>query len=738
MRFYNKIKKLKYRGVSLNVLFITGISLIFLLSVLSLAILASNGIVNMGKFASKISEKYIRSSASSLFLEKTRKKAEEYSNTFDEASDMADLLAVQLSTAWDNLQYYKFPDSFLLDYTDISQKKADAAISGVLKNNLRFSYWGDSSKLPPELQKKIFYFSNYFRLIEYIEDTSRYYLDCWISFKNDKYYMSYSDISENTYVKLPTKKTLNQFFRPDTIPRHGNWTDVYRDIGGKLVVSTFKNIIDNTGKTVGLAGLDIDIKNLLKKILKSNSSNRKEQRRKSSLNNELEPFSFVINGRDSKLIAFPNENYVYFGLPAQNIKDYDYRQELNIKLSDSKKSEIRKIAKIIQEKNEGFTTLKMEDKEYIVAFSKIAGNNWVFGVIYPVKLLFSSITEIRRELNKSGKYLTLKFILIGVFFLLLSAFLVTKFFNKYVLAPILELRKGVLKLGDGHFDTKLEETGVLEVKGLTRSFNKMKDELKNYMKELESEIVERKHLETEIEVAKKIQRSTLPRTSTIFLRDEFDLYGKLFSSGAIARDCYDFFYLKKNRIALLIADVSGKGKISAAFYMAVLKSTIRDICLQKSENPAKALDHVNRFLSDEYKVGMYVSLFLVYYDLDTGKMQYGNAGHYTALQMKKSGEYQRLGSFGNNLLGSISGASYKFEEKTLDIDDTLFLYTDGVIKATSKNGGYYGEDRLISFLLNKRELGSEMLSKSLFDDIKLFEGGNKSDDITMLIFKRKK
>ncbi len=737
MGFYNKINKLKYRGVSLNVLFITGISFIFLLSVLSLAILASNGIESLGKFASKISEKYIRSSASSLFLEKTRKKAEEYSNTFDEASDMADLLAVQLSTAWDNFQYYKFPDSFLLDYTDISQKKPDAAISGVLKNNLRFSYWGDSDKLPPELQKKIFYFSKYFRLIKYIDDNSRYYLDCWISFRNEKYFMSYSDVSDNTYGKLPKRKTLDHFFRPDTVTKHGNWTDVYRDVGGKLVVSTFKNIIDKSRKTVGLTGLDIDISNLLKRLLKSNSSNEKEQKKKSSLNKGLEPFSFVINGRDSKLIAFPNENYTYFGLPAQNFKDYDYRQELNIKLRDSKNSDIRKIAKMMQEKNEGFTTLKMDNKEYIVAFSNIVGNNWVFGVVYPFKQLFSSITEIQLELNKSGKLLTFKFILIAVFFLLLSAFLVTKFFNKYVLDPIIELRKGVLKLGEGHYDTKLEETGVLEVKGLTRSFNKMKIELKNYMKELESEVVERKHLETEIEMAKKIQRSTLPRTSTIFKRDEFDLYGKLFSSGIIARDCYDFFYLKKNRIALLIADVSGKGKISAAFYMAVLKSTIRDICLQESENPAKALAHVNRFLCDEYKVGMFVSLFLIYYDLDTGTIQYGNAGHYTALHMKKSGEYQRLGSFGNNLLGSISGASYKFEEKTLDIEDTLFLYTDGVIKATSNNGGYYGEDRLISFLSDKRELGSELLSQSLFKDIKLFEGGNNSDDITMLIFKRK-
>ena len=108
------------------------------------------------------------------------------------------------------------------------------------------------------------------------------------------------------------------------------------------------------------------------------------------------------------------------------------------------------------------------------------------------------------------------------------------------------------------------------------------------------------------------------------------------------------------------------------------------------------------------------------------------------MQIKKNGEYQRLGSFGNTVLGSSSDAAYKFEEKTLDVEDTLFLYTDGVIKATAQNGDYYGEDQLISFLLKRRGLGSEQLCQSLFDNIKLFEGGDNTDDITMLIFKRMK
>ena len=737
MTFINSIKKLKFRGVSLNVLFIVGLSVIFLLSVVSLAMVASNGIERLGKFAAKISEKSIRVGASFLFLEKAIQKAEEYSYDFKEASNMIDLLAVQVGTAWDNFQYYRFPDNFQLKYTETSRKKPDAAIFGNLKKNQRFLYWGGDKRLSPILQKKIFYFSRYLRLIRCAENNCEHYRSSWISFRDEKYFMSYLYASENIYADLPGRKTLGRFFQSRKIGKHGKWTDVYRDMTGKLIVSIYKKIIDFSGKTVGLVGLSVDVDRLLSDTLTSSFFDEEVLEKIPSLNEGVLPFSFVINGNDSKLVAFPNKYYTSFGLPMQNFQDYDYRQKLKIKLEESEYSDVRKIAKMMRRKNEGSSFITLKNQEYLVAFSKISCNNWVFGVVYPVKQLFSSITESQREMNKSGRHLAVKFILIAVFFLLLSVFLVAKFFNKYVLDPIIVLRKGVLTLGKGNFDSKLAETGILEVKGLTRSFNKMKEGLKNYMEKLESEVIERKTLETEIEVAQKIQKSILPRVSAIFQRKEFDIYGELFLAKVIAGDCYDFFYLKKNKIGLLIADISGGGGISAAFYMTVLKSTIRDICLQEPQNPAKALAHVNRFLCNEYKVGMYVSLFLVYYDLDTGIIQYGNAGHYTALQIKKNGEYLRLGSFGNTVLGSSPNRLYKFEEKTLDIEDTLFLYTDGVVKATSKRGAYYGEDRLISFLLDVRELDSKQLCQALLKDIKFFDGGKSSDDITMLIFKRK-
>ena len=740
MSFTKNIKKFNSRNISLSLLFITGLSIIFLLSMTSLTTIASNSVESLSRFAAQISEKSIRAGESFLFTEKTKRKAEEYSNAFDEASDMVNLFAVQLNIAIDNYQYYNFPNSFQLNYTDNIPQKPNAPISGSLKNNLRFLYWGDNNKLPINIQRKIFYISNYFQVIMNIESLKKYHFTSWASFREEKFLIEYSGVRsfKSIYVPFPKKETLNNFFQPKGVTLRHNWSDVYRDITGKLVVSTYNEIINADKRTIGLVGIDVDVNKLLRDILENSSPDENELKNSPSSTKVLTPFTFVINGSNGKLIAFPTKNYASFGLSEQNFQNYDYRQRLETKLDKSKYSDVRKIAKIMRNEKEGCSTIKLKNEEYLIAFSKISCNkNWVIGVVHPVKQLISSIAKTRNKINKHGRKLTFNFILIAIFFSLLAIFLIIKIFNKYVLKPIHVLRKGVFEMGLGNFDSKLAKTGILEIKGLTKSFNKMKNELKTYMKKLEIKIVERKTLEMEIDVAKRIQQSILPHVSTIFQRDEFDLYGELFSSKAIAKGCYDFFYLKKNKIAVLVADISGGAGISAAFYMATLKSTIRDICLQQSQDPAKALTYVNRFLCDEYKVGMYVSLFLAYYDLDTGIIQYGNAGHYAVLQIKRNGEYHKLGSFENPALGSLPNAAYKFGEKVLDVEDTLVFYTNDIVKATSKNGNCYGENRFTSFLLNKKELNSKQICQSLYKDIKLFKNDSNPDDITILIFKRK-
>ena len=725
-------KKQKVRGISLNLLFTTGLSIIFLLSVASLVVIASNSIDSLGQFAQQVSEKSLKSGASFLFLEKNRKKAEQYSRIFNEASDLASLLSVQLTLGWENFPYYIFPDNFHLKYTKNLEDSPDAPMAGVLSNKLRFCYWGDKKVLPMELQKKIYYFGHNFELIKYINDKNKYYLSCWITFSNEKYFLLYSNSDDDIMKDLPDRKTLNNFFQPKTIPKNGNWTDVYRDISGKFIVSTYKDILGASGRTVGLVGVDVDVDKLLKSILVDEITNSEKIKASNA------SFSFVFSRNNGRLIAFPHDYYKLFDLPEQDFNDYEYRQELNVKITDSKNDSIKELLKHTNENSNGILEIELNDENYLLVFSRVIDNNWVLCYLYPENLLFTSVNKTRLTMKSNARDLAVLFIVIAILFLVLSAFLVTRFFNRSVLKPVITLQEGVQKLGDGCFDSKLEERGILEVKGLTRSFNRLKFDLKNYMKKLEDEVSQRRSLETEIEIAQQIQYSSMQHVSAIFQRDEFDIYAELYPAKIIAGDCYDFFYLKKNKIALLVGDVSGRGEISAAFYLAALKSTIRDVCLQKSEDPAEALVKINRILCEEFKVEMYVSLFLIYYDIDLGMLQYGNAGHYTALAVTKNGEYERIGSFGNTVLGSSMDAVYKSEKKELGLEETVFLYTDGVIKAGSENGSYYGEDKLISFIVDNRQHTSKEICDLLYQDIAKFENNNSKDDKTMLSFKRRK
>ncbi len=725
-------KKHKVRGISLNLLFTTGLTIIFALSVASLVVIASNSVDSLGKFAQQVSEKSLKSGASFLFLERNRKKAEEYSRVFNEASDLASLLSIQLSSGWKNLPYYIFPDNFHLKYTKIPQNSKDAAIAGILNNKLKFCYWGDKNKLPLELQQKIYYFSNYFKMIKYINDKSKCYLSGWITFSKEKYFLLYSNSDNNILEDLPDRKTLDHFFQPKTIQKNGRWTDVYRDISGKFIVSTYKDILNESGRTVGLVGVDVDVDRLLKSILIDEIADSEKIKTSNA------SFSFVFSKNSGRLIAFPDDYYELFSLPEQNFKDYEYRQELNVKITDSKNTEIRELLKNTEENDDGILELILDDESYLLVFSRVTANNWVLCYIYPEKLLFTSVYNTRLAMNKNARNLTLLFIAIAVLVLVLSAFLVSRFFNRSVLNPVIALQEGVLKLGDGCFDSKLEERGILEVKGLTRSFNRLKYDLKNYMKKLENEISQRRSLETEMELAQQIQHSSLQHVSAIFQREEFDIYAELYPAKIIAGDCYDFFYLKKNRIALLVGDVSGQGEISAAFYMAALKSTIRDMCLLKPDDPAEALLKINRILCEEFKVEMNVSLILIYYDIDLGILQYGNAGHYTALTVDKNGAYKRIGSFGNTVLGSSIDTVYKSGKTELGVDETVFLYTDGVIKAGSESGSYYGEDKLISFIVKNRQHRAKEICNLLYQNIVEFENNKSKDDKTILFFKRLK
>jgi sigma-B regulation protein RsbU (phosphoserine phosphatase) len=242
-------------------------------------------------------------------------------------------------------------------------------------------------------------------------------------------------------------------------------------------------------------------------------------------------------------------------------------------------------------------------------------------------------------------------------------------------------------------------------------------------------------MESEVRIARHIQESLLPRTFPPFPdHPELSLFASNIPAKEVAGDFYDFFFIDEERLVLTIADVSGKG-IPAALFMAVCRTLLKDVCLEV-DDPAIALARVNRALCQDNDACMFVTLYLAYYEVATGRLTFANAGHEEALLLDPSGSAKPFGRMGDIALGVVCDQSYRRGEVRLARGETLFLYTDGVHEAFSPAAEPYGRKRLGRLLSKAHHLPVEELAGAVLTDLATFQQDRQHDDITLLVLRR--
>lgn len=239
--------------------------------------------------------------------------------------------------------------------------------------------------------------------------------------------------------------------------------------------------------------------------------------------------------------------------------------------------------------------------------------------------------------------------------------------------------------------------------------------------------------ESELSIASQIQKNILPSTFPAFPEHtEFDIYASMTPAKEVGGDFYDMFLIDENNLAILIADVSGKG-VPASLIMMTAKSLIKNTAL--SGNSAEnVFNIVNRFLCDGNTSNHFITAWFGILDLKTGVIEYVNAGHNPpVIYSKKEDKYSYLKSNANLILAIMDDTEYEKNEIALDIGDKILLYTDGVTEATSDKDELYGENRLLEFLNNHKEDSVTGTIKGIKQDIDKFIGSAEQfDDITML------
>ena len=354
-------------------------------------------------------------------------------------------------------------------------------------------------------------------------------------------------------------------------------------------------------------------------------------------------------------------------------------------------------------------------------------------------------TELDQQIQKINKISINIFIKLGASFfvilvlsIILTAIIGSKFAKK-IAQPIVGFKDAVKKIGKGEFNIHVNDhTGTRETAELAETFNTLCTDLAGYIAKLKKEIAARTAMENEIKVAKKVQKSLVPRVTKEFNNDYFSLYSKLFPAKEVSGDFYDFFFhgADKNTLVFLVADVSGKG-IPAALFMGIAKTIIKNISLLcETIDPGEVLAQANSVLCQDNDEFMFVTAFLACYKLDTGDLSYANAGHHQAIRINKGNCFEKFGNMNSSALGFELGQKYTNGSIKVNIGEKVILYTDGITDALLKDK-VYGQERFDKILIDNSELSSESLCKLILEDVKSFQKGKLFDDITMLVFARK-
>lgn len=251
----------------------------------------------------------------------------------------------------------------------------------------------------------------------------------------------------------------------------------------------------------------------------------------------------------------------------------------------------------------------------------------------------------------------------------------------------------------------------------------------------QAETQKTERIATELNLASNIQTNMLPNIFPAFPeRKEFDIFATMDPAKEVGGDFYDFYMIDENHLALVIADVSGKG-IPAAMFMMASKIMISNISTFGAHDPALILEKTNQQITATNKSDMFVTVWLGIIDLATGKMTCANAGHeYPCL--KQNNQFTLLKDKHGLVVGGIENSKYKNYEIDLQEGDSLFVYTDGVAEATNSNNELFGTDRLLEVLNKDPNISPEKMIGNVRTAIDEFVlDAPQFDDITMLAFK---
>lgn len=499
------------------------------------------------------------------------------------------------------------------------------------------------------------------------------------------------------------------------------FTDVEQDaFTGQIGIMCSIPVWDN-GKIVAVIGADLYLDSMERTIADSSDDNG---------------FSCIINNK-GHVIFSPEEEGTF--QVKENEEAEDLRFSDNLDLASFVSSSLRGTTDV--------SLLNLEEGSYYACGSPIGTIGWsIISLVsqealdQPTNALETQYDNIQSQalLQINQKLNFAKWtIIVLLLFVLLLAVIGAMILSRRIVKPLETMTERVGSLGGDNLQFFMEETYETgdEIEVLARSFAQLSEKTLQYVDEVRTVTAEKERIGAELDVANEIQASQLPRLFPAFPnRKEFDVYASMTPAKEVGGDFYDFFLVDNDHLALVMADVSGKG-VPAALFMMVSRVLLKTR-LQNGESPAEALANLNNQLCERNEAGFFVTVWLAILNLNNGQGIAANAGHEHPALRRKGWPYELIVYRHSMAVATLEGIPFQEHEFYLEPGDSFFVYTDGVPEATNAEKELYGTDRMLAALNKNPDADPEEILDNVMSDIREFVGdAEQFDDITMLCLK---
>lgn len=474
---------------------------------------------------------------------------------------------------------------------------------------------------------------------------------------------------------------------------HGTWSEPYFDKGGgETMMTTYTlPLRDAAGDIKAVLTADVSIDEIIEEF------------------DNLRP----IDGSYSVLLS---RKGVYIEHPDSTIvmnTDIYSRADL---LANA---QLRAIGKEMTAMHKGYQRINMAGKDMLAVYQPITRTGWSVCAMCP----YDSITaELGTAISKA---LIILFLSLIVLALLIRVIVVC------VVRPIKRLTNAAEEIASGNLDASLPSMKVNdEVGKLNDAFAGMQTALREQMQRLVDTTRDKQRIESELQIAREIQMSLLPRRFPPYPEAEnLEVFASLNPAKEVGGDFYDFF-IRDGKLFFTIGDVSGKG-VPAALLMAVAITMFR-VVADTCNSPSTILTRINDTIIKGNDNCMFVTMFIGVLDLKSGHMKYCNAGHDAPIIITDK-DTREIAAKANIPIGVFDGFEYEEESLTIPIGHKLFLYTDGLTEAENADKRLFGFNSLTETLSKCCADSTRESIGRMNEAVKKHVGDvEQSDDLTML------